>query len=225
MVENEATILQSVNDLHQALYDHMVAGMVGVVPASDCMGYDSGFKSPTLPAKGIKIVVTDLKVDRTRPTPLEGTRVEENLGNVITKSYGGVVYTGYEGRRYRYPLPVEIIYSIYTWSHRAIDQFEIDHAVLKTFPERGILQLPIQGNQYDFPVEILTTQTLDDLKENIRERVYQLRVEAWITGHIPDRDGKIITSVETQFFARNPDEVNLPGGNIPDLVLELKPDV
>lgn len=197
----------------------MVQSVSGVVAANDCVGFDSSHKTPAIPQKGIKVAVTDWQVDRTRPTPLEGTRVEENLGNIITHTYDGVVYTGYEARRFRYPLPVIIIYSFYTWSHKALDQFAIDHAFLKKFPERGVLNLSIGGTSYQFPIEMLTSQTLDDLNLNLRERVYQFRLEAWIPGHLADRDGKIITSIREEVFTSDPEDAGEP-----DLILELNPD-
>lgn len=224
MAENEPIIVQSISDVHLAIYQKMVSGMAGVVDAANCIGYDSGHKTPALPQKGIKVAVTDLEIDRLRPTPLEGNRVEENLGDEITHSYGGEVFTGHEARRFRYPLPVFVVYSFYTWSHRALDQFEIDHAFLRTFPERGVLTLTISGKVCEFFVQITGTQTLDDLSQNIRERVYQMRLEAWIAGHLPDRDAKIITSVETGVFTGDPEDRNLPGGTIPELVVVEFPD-
>jgi hypothetical protein len=220
----EAGIIQSVADIHQAVYNLMVQSVNGVVAPADCVGFDSSHKTPAIPQKGIKVAVTDWQVDRSRPTPLEGNRIEENLGNIITKTYDGVAYTGYEARRYRYPLPVMIIYSFYTWSHKALDQFAIDHAFLKKFPERGVLDLMINGTEYEFPIEMLTSQTLDDLNQNLRERVYQFRLEVWIPGHRVDRDGKIITSITEEVFATDPLDVTQPGQERPDLILELNPD-
>jgi hypothetical protein len=171
------------------------------------------------------ITLGDFQVDRKRPTPLEGHRVEENDGTEIIESYDDETFTGYDGRTVRYPLPVTLDYEIDTWSHSAQQQLSMDQKILQTFPERGVVTLPIGEEEYDFPIELVGIENLDDLALNLRERLYRFRLEAWIKSAIPDEQRKIIQSSEINVREGNtPEDVNLPGKNIPWVSILDEPD-
>ena len=121
------------------------------------------------------------------------------------------------------PLSVDLFYEIDTWCHDSQTSLAMDLALQATFPERGVLNLPIDANNVAFPVELLGIQDLDDLTENIREKVYRYKVEAWIPSYLTDTTRKIITTPIEEFFKTTGNEAE---GDLGESLgqVELAPD-
>jgi hypothetical protein len=189
-----ATILNSIAKLHQAVYDRMAS--VTSIPGLEFLGFDDGKNRPTLPKKAVQISFAGYEVDRGRVTP----DVITPSGTAVTLTYDGEPVTLNPEFTIRKPIPLDLYYEIDAWCYDSRTATEIDLGLLNRFPERGVLSLAIDGELYDFPIELVGIQNLDDLTKNIRERIYRFKIEAWVTGFLPDRDGKIITTIENEIL-------------------------
>lgn len=219
----ESVIVEDLADLHTAMYDKMAS----ISSVTDCafLGFDSSKTNPTIPKIAMHISLDSVEIDRRRPTPLEGHRIEEDSGDEITETYDGEEFTGFEGRLYRYPLPVILNYNIDTWCHSAQTQLQMAQAIFQKFPERGVLTLDIDGTDYDFPIELTGIENLDDLSLNLRERLYRFRVEAWCESSKPDVEGGIIQISEIDVYQGNSiDDIDLPENTNPLLQIIEEPD-
>lgn len=201
-----ATILNSIAKLHQALYDRMAS--IASVPELEFLGFDDGKNRPTLPKKAVQISFAGYDIDRGRVTP----NVVTPSGSTVTLTYDGEPVTVYPEFTVKKPLPLDLFYEIDAWCHDSQVAPEIDLALLAKFPERGVLILTIDGTPVDFPIELVGIQNLDDLTENIREKIYRFKVEAWVTGFLPDRDGKIITAINGEILKMTNSDPSNPDG-------------
>lgn len=189
-----ATILNSIAKLHQALYDRMAS--IASVPGLEFLGFDDGKNRPVLPKKAVQISFAGYDIDRGRITP----DVVTPSGATVTLQYDGEPVTLDPEFTVRKPIPLDLLYEIDTWCHDSQEALAMDLALLATFPERGVLALTIDGSPADFPIELIGIQNLDDLTGNVREKIYRFKVEAWVTGFLPDRNGKIITTVTSEIL-------------------------
>lgn len=213
----EAIVLDNISDLHQALYDYMVT--INTVPGCEFIGFDSSRTQTTLPAIGMKISLDNIAVDRTRPTPSLAARLEIKTGPQQDFTYGGVVYPNvYTQRLIRYPLPITLTYKVWTWSKSSLTALALDQAVLRKFPERGVLKFTIGGEEGEFPIRLQGIQNLDDLKENFRERLYMFEIEAYTVGWMPDETEKIITTQIEEFYSGGAPEDATPDNFIDRLI-------
>ena len=220
---NDTPILTDLADLHKAMYARMqtISGPAGL----EYLGFDDSKRKPILPNVALHMSLADIQVDRTRPTPLSAHRVEEETGSEIIRHYGGAVYTGRTGRRYRYPLPVSLIYAIDSWCHSAEQQLALDIGIMNTFPDRGAVSFVINDQTWMFPIELLGVQPLDDLAQNLRERLYRFRVDAYVESSIRDTTGGIILSSEISVYeGKTPEDINVPPGNVPMMTVLDTPD-
>lgn len=219
----EATILADLKDLHQAMYDKMasITGVTGL----QFLGFDTGKTKEPLPEIAMAISMDALDIDRRRPTPAEAHRVILADGLEIVGSYGGATYTGLDGSTIKYPLPVTIGYNITTWCYDVQTQLAMFQKLMQKFPERGVVTLSIGGEPFDFPIELVGIDNLDDGAQNIRERIHRYKVEAWIDSHIPDGVVKIITSSEISVYEGNkPEDIEKPENEEPLLSVKLEAD-
>lgn len=191
---DENTILSSIVDLHQAVYDYMLP-IQNDISGLEILGFGSSRERPELPALGIRVNLRSIQVDRLRPTPSAGNPVLVPSEEKKDYEYEGILYEDVPvGFTYKHPLPVLLQYEFNTWCYFSKDQIAIDHAILSRFPERGVLYLPIDSVEYQFPIELLGIENLDDLKQNFRERLYRFAIEAWIKSPIQDAEAKVITT-------------------------------
>ena len=211
-----ATILNSIAKLHQALYDRMSS--VASVPGLEFLGFDDGKSRPTLPKTAVQISFAGYDIDRERVTP----DVMTPSGATVTLTYDGEPVTVHPEFTIRKPIPLDLFYEIDAWCYDSRTASELDLALLGNFPERGVLSLPIDGMPADFPIELVGIQNLDDLTKNIREKIYRFKIEAWVTGFLPDRDGKIITTIDSEIL-KTPRGPSDPGG-IPLQHANIRPD-
>ena len=219
----EAIILDSLEDLHTAMYAKMatITGISGI----RFLGFDSGKTREEIPTVGMHINLQDIAIDRTRPTPQESHKIEENAGDQLIESYSGENFTGYSERSVRYPLPVLLNYSIDCWCYSAQTQLQMAEAIFQKFPDRGVVTLSIDGTDCDFPIELVAIDTVDDLSQNLRERIYRYRIEAWTKSSIADTNRKVITSSEISVYeGSTPEDINLPGKNIPLISILEEPE-
>lgn len=191
---DENTILSSIVDLHRALYDYVLPLQVSI-PGLEVMGFGSSRDRPELPKIGIRLNLRAIEIDRNRPTPLVGQPVLVPSDEKKDYIYEGQLYEDIpDGYTLKHPLPVLLQYEFDTWSYNTKAQIAIDHAILTRFPERGVLYLPIDSVEYQFPIELLGIENLDDLKQNFREHLYRFQIEAYVESPVPDYNSKIITT-------------------------------
>ena len=203
---DENTILPSIVNLNQALYD-FVLPMQDEIEGLEVMGFDSSRDRPELPTIGLRLHLFGINVDRNRPTPIGGNPLlvpsEEKKDYIVDgKLYENVP----DSYTFKHPLPVLLQYQLDTWCYYAKHQIAIDHAILTRFPERGVLYLPIEGVEYQFPIELLDVGNLDDLKENFRERVYRYQIEAWVKSPLQDFERKNITTSQMNILQKIQDQ-------------------
>lgn len=200
---DENTILSSIEDLNLALYNYVLPLQLAI-PELEVMGFGSGINRPELPRNGIRLNLYNIEVDRERPTPLAGhpVRVPSDLKQDFEVE--GELYEDIPlGYTLRYPLPVLLSYELDTWCYRTKTQLALDMAILTRFPERGVLYLPIDSVEYQFPIELIEIVNLDDLKNNFRERIYRFSIEAWVESHLADTLTKIITTSKIEAYEGN----------------------
>ena len=201
-----ATILNSIAKLHQALYGRMAS--IATVPALEFLGFDDGKSRPVLPKKAVQISFAGYDIDRGRVTP----DVVTPSGSTTTLTYDGEPVTVYPEFTVKKPLPLDLLYEVDAWCYDSQTSLEMDLALLAKFPERGVLTLMIDGAPADFPIELVGIQNLDDLTKNIREKIYRFKIEAWVTGFLPDRDGKIITTIDSDILRTTSSDPSNPDG-------------
>lgn len=205
MSDYESYLLEDISLLHTEMYNKMssISGVTGLV----FLGFDSSRTNPELPKIGMKISLTGMEIDRRRPTPSETNRLEIETGTPVDYTVEGVLYEDiYPEREYKYPLPLNLEYSINTWCYSATTQLQLDLKLLQTFPERGVLRLEIDSETYEFPITLKAVKNLDDLAQNLREKVYIYNVECYVSSWIEERTGKIITSIIEQIAEGTPDD-------------------
>lgn len=187
-------ILDNIATLHMALYDRMAS--IPAIPGLQFLGFDDSTTRPELPKVAMHMTFRGFEIDRGRtiPSVYEETAQETYL-------YDGEEFTVPSEYAVKRPLPVDLLYDIHSWCHDSQLALSMDMALLATFPERGILTFVIDAGPAEFPIELLGIQDLDDLAENIRERAYRYKVEAWVPSHILDASRKIITTPITEFHA------------------------
>jgi len=212
----QAQILDNIAPLHVAMYDKMaaIAGIAGLT----FLGFDDGKNRPTLPKVAMHMSFGGYDVDRGRMIhPVYKATAQE------TYFYDGEEFTIDSEFEVKRPLSVDLFYEIDTWCHDSQTSLAMDLALQATFPERGVLNLPIDANNVAFPVELLGIQDLDDLTENIREKVYRYKVEAWIPSYLTDTTRKIITTPIEEFFKTTGNEAE---GDLGESLgqVELAPD-
>lgn len=205
MAENN--VLISIDKLHRKIYE-LVQTLAGTIPEARFMGFESSRVKEPLPTVGIAMNLSEISVDRNRPTPQMGHRIfkpnelkDYELNGEIFHDVP-VSYTTIE------PLPVLLTYEIDTWCHEPIKQLQMDHALLKLFPERGVLVFEIDSVEYELPIALVGIDNLDDLRENFRERLYRYTIEAWTEGNIPESLSQTITAAEFEIF-KEPEETQL----------------
>lgn len=201
-----ATILNSIAKLHQALYGRMAS--IATVPGLEFLGFDDGKNRPVLPKKAVQILFAGYDIDRGRVTP----DVVTPSGSTTTLTYDGEPVTVYPEFTVKKPLPLDLLYEVDAWCYDSQTALEMDLALLAKFPERGVLTLMIDGAPADFPIELVGIQNLDDLTKNIREKIYRFKIEAWVTGFLPDRDGKIITTIDSEILRTTRSDPSNPDG-------------
>jgi len=207
-------ILENLANLHTELYIRMSA-ITGITELQ-FLGFDDSKTRPNLPNVAMQISYAGFEVDRGRMMH----DVQEYTNAPETVSYDGEeseIQTDYTLKK---PLPIDIIYEIDTWCHDSQASLQMDLAMMATFPERGVLELTIDSETVDFPIELLDVQDLDDLTQNIREKLYRYKIEAWIPGFIDDRTGKIITTSITGVYQNNNDAENQDGPFLNQVVLQ-----
>lgn len=180
-------ILDKIDILHQAIYDHMatIKGIRGL----EFLGFDDGKSRPPLPKVAMHLSFGGYEVDRGRVIPsIYKPAVEKTL------FYGGEAFTVTSEFDVERPLPVDLFYEIDTWCHDSRTSLAMDAALMATLPERGALNLTLHGSTVAFPIELLGIQDLDDLTQNIREKVYRYKVEAWIPSWLGHYRRKVITT-------------------------------
>lgn len=194
----ESIILQDIAELHQAMYDRL-ATITGI-PGLRFLGFDSRRTNNPLPQIGLDISLNDFVVDEKRPPPMSGNRVITPEGDEQTGEYEGDTLNWYESSLATHPLPVSLVYRFESWCHDAQTQLQLDLAILQTFPYRGVLDLDIGGTVYSFPTMLASIANLDDLQENLRNRVYLYTVECWVSSHIADQEIQNILRTTTEFY-------------------------
>lgn len=191
--------LPTIEGLHRAFYA-LVETLKLDMPSLRILGYESSRTKEPLPPLAIALHLSDIQVDRSRPTPQIGHRlfipgelkdyqVEDEVFEDIPSEYVT-----------SQPLPVLLTYHLDAWCHSPVEQLSLDHAILKLLPERGVLNLEIDTVEYELPIMLLGTENLDELRENFRERLYRFSVEAWIQGNIADAVSKIILNSQTEVY-------------------------
>lgn len=218
----ENFIIDDLSYLHRALYGKM-SGITGV-SGLQFLGFDSGYTNPPLPKVGMKISMTEIEVDRGLPGPQESHRIKFETGDAEDFVYDGVLYENVKTtRKYRYPLPVRITYDIHCWCHDHKTQLLLDQKIFQTFPERGWITLKVGIDDVELPMELDEIRDLDDLEDNIRERVYRFYVCAWIPSHMADKEGKIITIPIVEVYDNTiPDNTFKEGNKL--LEVKIQPD-
>lgn len=201
-----ATILNSIAKLHQALYARMAS--IATVPGLEFLGFDDGKDRPLLPKKAVQISFAGYDIDRGRVTP----DVVTPSGSTVVLTYDGEPVTVSPEFTVKKPLPLDLLYEVDAWCYDSQTALEMDLALLAKFPERGVLMLTIDGAPADFPIELVGIQNLDDLTKNIREKIYRFKIEAWVTGFLPDRDGKIITTIDSEILRTTRSDPSNPDG-------------
>ena len=191
-----AGILDNIAHLHIALYDKMAG--IDSIPNLAFLGFDDGKTCPTLPKVVMHISFGGFEIDRRRTIHQVFKSTAE--GSYI---YDGEEFTVPSEYSVSRPLPVDLFYEIDTWCHDSQTSIAMDLALLATFPERGVLGLPVNGDVFDFPFELLGVQDLDDLTENIREKVYRYKIEAWVPSHLLTTMRKIITAPIIELYVKD----------------------
>lgn len=185
-------ILENIADLHLKLYD-LVSSMAGTLPDTEFLGFDDSKSRPELPQKAIQLSFDGFEIDRGRTT----TDVHEFIGDFESFVYDKeevLLQTQFIKKR---PLPIDLFYELDAWCYDSQTALQIDLAILKTIPERGVLSLTINDQPCDFPIELLDVQNLDDLTANIREKIFRYKVEAWVPSFLNQKTGKIVTTAIT----------------------------
>lgn len=197
---DENTILPSIVDISQAFYD-FVADIKIALPSVRVMGLDSSRNQDPLPEFGIKLTLDEITIDTTRPTPMAGQQVAEPSQDTNDYIYEGELFTDIpDGHTFRYPLPLILEYGIRTWCYSAQEQISLDYQLMTRIPDRGVLYLPINSTEYQFPIRLDVIDTLDDLRDNLRERIYRYVMEVWVESPIADRDTNIITTSNIEVY-------------------------
>lgn len=205
MSDQEAIILENISDLHSAMYD-LLAGITGI-DGLIVLGFDSSKTNPVLPNIGIKISLSNMEIDRQRPGPLEGTRLQVETGTLTDYTVEGeLVEDVYPEREFQHPLPLKLEYSIHSWCYSSETQLAIDQKLMQLLPERGVLTLNIGEVTAEFPITLKDIKSLDDLTQNLREKVYIYSIEAYTRSWIEDRSTKIITTIVEQLKSGEPAE-------------------
>lgn len=212
-----AIILTDISYLHQAFYNHVAAitGIDGLV----YLGFDDGKSRSEIPEVAMHMSCAAYAVDRGRITP----RVQSYTSAEISIVYDDESYDVQTDYLIQFPLPIDIFYEISAWCHDSQTALQMDLALMRTIPERGTLNFVIEGSEADFPVELIGIQDLDDLSQNIREKVYRYKLEAWIPGYLDDQTGKIITSIENNLYKYQTQDGEISDQTHLDAVL-LEPD-
>jgi len=201
-----ARILTNIALLHAALYDRLSS--ISTVSGLEFLGFDDGKSRPTLPRIGMQISCTGMDTDRGRVMP----QVLEATGASETITYDGEEYDVQTSFTVKQPIAIDLTYEVDSWCYDSETSLGLDVELMKLFPERGVLTLPIAGEDTDFPIELLGIQNLDDLTKNIREKIYRYKIEAWIPGFLADRNGKIITSITNEIYRQTNDDADAPEG-------------
>lgn len=191
-----AGILDNIAHLHMAMYGKM-AGINNITNLA-FLGFDDGKTRPPLPKIAMHISFGGHEIDRRRTIHQVYKTTAEG-----TYTYGGEEFNVPSEFEVSQPLPVDLFYEIDTWCHDSQTSIAMDLALLATFPERGVLSLSINGKEHDFPIELLGIQDLDDLTENIREKIYRYKVEAWVPSHLLTTIRKVITAPTIEIYARD----------------------
>jgi hypothetical protein len=178
------------------MYDKMAG--IDNIPNLAFLGFDDGKSRPTLPKVAMHISFGGYEIDRKRTIHQVYKATAE--GSYI---YDGEEFTVPSEFEVSKPLPVDLFYEIDTWCHDSQTSIAMDLAILTTFPERGVLNLPINGDVFEYPIELLGVQDLDDLTENIREKVYRYKIEAWVPSHLLTTMRKIITAPIIELYAKD----------------------
>lgn len=193
----------------------MLGSITGITDL-EFIGFDDSKSRPKLPKVGMMISCAGFNVDRGRVTPA----VQEFTSDVETVIYDEEEFEVQTDYTVKKPLPIDVFYEVDTWCHDSQVALQMDLSMMSTFPERGVLSLEIDGEDHDFPIELLDIQDLDDLSQNIREKLYRYKVEAWIPGFIDDRTGKIITTTITDIYQNNGDSDDPDGPFLDQVVIE-----
>ena len=201
-----ARILTSIGLLHAALYDRL--STITSISNLQFLGFDDGKSRPSLQQIGMQISCTGMDTDRGRVMP----QVIEPSGATETITYDGEDQEVQTSFTVKQPIAVDLTYEVDCWCYDSQTSLAMDVELMKLFPERGVLTLPIAGEDTDFPIELLGIQNLDDLTKNIREKIYRYKIEAWIPGFLADRDGKIITSITNEIYRQTNDNADAPEG-------------
>lgn len=197
---DENTILDDISKFHQSLYDY-VKTIQSDIPTLEVMGFGSSINRPELPIIGMRVNLREIEVDRSRPTPLAGKPVTVPSEQKNNYEYKDELYENIpDGYTLRHPMPIILHYELTTWCYKTLTQLSLDHAIFKRFPERGVLYLPIDNVEYQFPITLAGIENLDDLKRNFRERVYRYDIEVWIESSLSDIESKIITTSNIEVF-------------------------
>lgn len=187
-------ILNSIASLHVAMFDRM-ASIIGI-PGLEFLGFDDGKNRPVLPEVAMHMSLGGYDVDRGRV--IHSVHEATAQG---TYFYDGEEFTVDSEFDVRRPLPVDLYYEINTWCHDSQIALSMDMALQRLFPERGVLTMQVEAITVGLPIELLGIQDLDDLTENIREKVYRYKVEAWIPSYLADASRKIITTPIIELFS------------------------
>lgn len=201
-----ARILTNIALLHAALYDRLSS--ISTVSGLEFLGFDDGKSRPTLPRIGMQISCTGMDTDRGRVMP----QVFEATGASESIMYDGEEHDVQTSYTIKQPIAVDLTYEVDSWCYDSQTSLALDVELMKLFPERGVLTLPIEGEDTDFPVELIGIQNLDDLTKNIREKIYRYKIEAWIPGFLADRNGKIITTIDNEIYKQTNDDSEAPEG-------------
>lgn len=76
----------------------------------------------------------------------------------------------------------------------------------------------LSGAHYEFPIEQMQIQSLDDLSVNVRETMFRFKLEAYITGYISDDSRKSIKEMDLSVYRGGIEEAENDTG---ELLLEL----
>lgn len=212
-----AIILNDISDLHEAFYAHIssITGIDGLV----YLGFDDGKSRGNLPDVAMHVSCAAFSIDRGRITP----RVQTYTSEPIEIVYNGETYDVQTDYLIQFPLPIDIFYEISAWCHDSRIALQMDLALMRIFPERGTLTFTIDAESCEFPIELIGIQDLDDLSQNIREKIYRYKIEAWIPGFLDDQTGKIITNIQSDFYKYKTEDDEISDETYLDTVL-LEPD-
>ena len=215
----EMIVIEDLSELHLAMYNKMAT--ISGVPNLQFIGFGTGHQKPVLPQVGMHISIDGMDVDRTRPTPLEGSRLSIPNGVPEDITIDDVEYLGvFPERKIKYPIPLRIAYKIDAWCHDTKTSILLDQKILGTFPERGGLTFNIQDVDAFFPIYLSTVADQDDLKENIHERIYIFNLDTWIDSHLADKIVKVIKSTDTEVFKGTQiSDADVPGNNLMEIIL------